>query len=155
MNTVRRSAVQNTWMELREEYPDETKGWRLCFDSRPKSRLGQCRYGPKEVAVSAFYVDGTAPMEGVLDTIRHEVAHILAGPRAKHGPKWKNWARRVGAKPNRCGDVAISHMPKRKYQGLCRGCDKVGARRHRRTDLSNRYHPKCGQEKGSVFYRRS
>ena len=33
----------------------------------------------------------------VRDTILHEIAHALAGAKAKHGPAWKAIARRLGA----------------------------------------------------------
>lgn len=35
----------------------------------------------------------------VNDTIRHEIAHALAGYKAGHGPEWKILAQQLGAKP--------------------------------------------------------
>lgn len=154
MNHTRRREVQDTWMALREEYTEETTGWRLVFDSRPKRRLGQCRYGPKEIAISSFHVDGTSPLESVLNTLRHEVAHILAGSKAKHGPIWRSWARKVGADPSRCGSIDAEHMPAKKWELVCRNCNKVLAKRHRRSNMSNRYHTPCGPN-SILFYRQS
>lgn len=39
----------------------------------------------------------------VHETILHEIAHALAGPGAGHGPKWREMARRVGARDNAHG----------------------------------------------------
>jgi predicted SprT family Zn-dependent metalloprotease len=38
----------------------------------------------------------------VRDTILHEIAHALAGPSARHGPRWKKVAQRLGAEPKSC-----------------------------------------------------
>ena len=35
----------------------------------------------------------------VRDTILHEIAHALAGAKARHGPAWKAIAKRLGATP--------------------------------------------------------
>jgi plasmid stabilization system protein ParE len=40
----------------------------------------------------------------VRDTILHEVAHALAGPKAKHGPVWREVAVRIGCSGRRCVD---------------------------------------------------
>lgn len=38
------------------------------------------------------------PPKGIRDTILHEIATVIAGPEAGHGPKWKAVCRRVGAR---------------------------------------------------------
>jgi len=55
------------------------------------------------------------------DTIRHEVAHILAcrevGVYEHHGPTWRAWAMRLGARPrstNRQDQVLAYHNEKGK-----------------------------------------
>jgi hypothetical protein len=41
---------------------------------------------------------GTTHTKLLVDTIKHEFAHIWAGVEAKHGIQWKNWAKKFGAK---------------------------------------------------------
>jgi hypothetical protein len=38
----------------------------------------------------------------VRETILHEIAHALAGPRAGHGPRWRAIAHRIGSTGERC-----------------------------------------------------
>lgn len=94
-------------------------------------------------------------MDEVEDTLLHEVAHVLAGPGHGHNRIWKSWARKVGARPDRCGYVDESHMPGHKWELVCRGCGEVVARRHRRTNMSHKFHTPCGSVDGRVFYRRA
>lgn len=42
------------------------------------------------------------PREDIIDTIRHELAHAVAGPKEGHGRLWKEAAVRLGARPHRC-----------------------------------------------------
>ena len=48
-------------------------------------------------------VGRTPALEGseaeIKDRARHEIAHTLAGPKARHGPKWRETALRLGATP--------------------------------------------------------
>ena len=46
-----------------------------------------------------------------VDTVLHEVAHILAGVREMHGPKWKRIARELGCTARRCHQL---QTPERK-----------------------------------------
>lgn len=63
--------------------------------------LGKCNFRDQVILLSRGHVlDGKD--EDIKDTILHEIAHALAGPKAKHGPKWKEIARRIGATPKAC-----------------------------------------------------
>lgn len=54
------------------------------------------------------------------DTLRHEIAHAVAGPDHGHDKVWKRAAIMVGAKPNRCHDVHLDH--RRKWILVCPTC---------------------------------
>ena len=74
--------------------------WDLRFNSA-RTKLGECRPGRKLIQLSRVHaVNG--PAAQVTDTILHEIAHALAGPRAGHGPAWKAIAKRLGATPKSC-----------------------------------------------------
>lgn len=71
--------------------------WTLKWDNAVQ-RLGACDYRNKTIQLSRPMTQaGTT--EQVMDTVRHEVAHALAGPGAGHGRAWKVIAIRLGARP--------------------------------------------------------
>ena len=71
--------------------------WNLRFDES-KRFLGKCNYRDKTVHLSRSHALDGKDSE-IRDTILHEIAHALAGPKARHGPKWKTIAKQIGAKP--------------------------------------------------------
>lgn len=68
--------------------------WTFGFD-RAKRRGGYCNYTRRHISVSkilmALYPEALAK-----DTVIHEVAHALAGPKAGHGRVWRDHALRLG-----------------------------------------------------------
>lgn len=74
--------------------------WTLRFNGARK-KLGECRPRQKLILISRVHALNEAPGQ-VTDTILHEIAHALAGPKAGHGPAWKKIARRLGATPKSC-----------------------------------------------------
>lgn len=150
-NTV--SELSAKWAELKNRFPTELRNYSFRINDRCKSRAGQCRYPHRgrggEVHVSRWVLD--APGDQAMETLLHETAHALAGPRTGHGPVWKEKCRLVGAKPERCyrrsemGDAA----PKRPYEIVCGCCKTVIQKRHRRINprrLANAYCALCGPD---------
>ncbi|WP_299050194.1 SprT family zinc-dependent metalloprotease [uncultured Nocardioides sp.] len=74
--------------------------WRVQVD-RAKRRAGQCRYADQVITISAPLTRLHDEAE-VRETLLHEVAHALAGPRAGHGPRWRAIATRIGSTGERC-----------------------------------------------------
>lgn len=73
--------------------------------------LGLCSYKEKIIYLNRWMVE-TCSDEQVLDTLRHECAHALAGVEYSktgrcmgHGKLWKKWARLVGCDPR----AKVSH----------------------------------------------
>jgi hypothetical protein len=93
--------AQSLALELMEKHGVTAAGWTFAFDNT-KSRMGVCKYGPRLIAVSRLFAAHATESE-VRDTILHEIAHVLAGPDAKHGILWKAHASRLGATPKACG----------------------------------------------------
>ena len=75
-------------------------GWRLVFDNA-KTRAGVCRFDRKEIGLSRPLVS-LYEIEQVTDTVLHEIAHALAGPRHGHDRVWRATARRIGCSGLRC-----------------------------------------------------
>lgn len=65
----------------------------------------------------------------IRETILHEIAHMIAGPKVNHGTAWKLAAKRIGAKPERCSSVAV--CPPGRYKAICQQCNKSAGTRHR------------------------
>lgn len=77
-------------------------GWTVVLDNA-KRRAGVCHFGPRRIGLSApltvLHDEAT-----VRDTILHEIAHALAGPRHRHDARWRLIARRIGCSGERCVD---------------------------------------------------
>lgn len=119
---------------------------------RAKRFCGYCIHPwngkPGLIKISQFYADAN-PIELVEETIRHEIAHALAGPGCGHGPIWKAKCLIVGCRPLRCNELA--EMPKGKYVANCQGCMQE-FRWHRRPKYINSLScSKCGTGKGKLF----
>lgn len=76
-------------------------GWTFAFDSATR-RMGLCSYQHRRISISRHFTAHATEAE-VRDVVLHEIAHVLAGYAAKHGPQWKAVARRLGATPKACG----------------------------------------------------
>lgn len=101
------------------------EGWKLELDNSIR-RAGCCMYQRKVISLSRHMINRNAAkrMAQVVDTIRHEIAHAIAGPdkfydrygrlrNRHHGDKWKGAAVLVGANPKRCYDSTELDMPSR------------------------------------------
>ncbi len=85
--------------------------WSFRFNAARK-KLGVCHYREKLILLSREHAADGTPVQ-VTDTILHEIAHALAGPRAGHGPVWKEIARRLGATPKSCAPETEQSRNKR------------------------------------------
>jgi len=111
--------------ELMKEWGLTEKGWYFRWDNR-KTSFGRCSLREKCISLS-LYLLPTISDEEAEDTIRHEIAHALDfhdRGTSDHSWKWKAWAVKVGAKPERCGhatehDVKEAMAYKSKYRLEC------------------------------------
>src|SRR4051812_50225210 len=80
--------------------------WRVVFD-RAKRRAGVCRPGTRETGLSGP-LTALHPESEVRDTLLHEIAHALVGPRHGHDEVWRATAGRI-----RCSGLRRSraHAP--------------------------------------------
>src|SRR5690625_5271673 len=97
-----------------EEYGLLERGWSFEFDGA-STRFGLCHFGRKVISVSEPLVLLNAEPE-CRETVLHEIAHALAGPRAGHGPNGPEGSGGGGAGPNRVsGPVAVKMRPPRTW----------------------------------------
>ena len=134
--------------------------WALRFNGARK-KLGECRPLQKLILISRVHALSGAPGQ-VTDTMLHEIAHALAGPKAGHGPAWKAIARRLGATPKSCAPESDEARNAREAtRAKFRSGDAVTfiARGDVRTGTIVRMNPKrakvqCGDVMWSVPYAR-
>src|SRR5699024_6211387 len=101
--------------------------WSVTLD-RARRRAGVCRYQRRQISLSGP-LTRIHDEEQVRDTILHEIAHALTGPRAGHGPRWRAAARELGARPLRCLPEDAATIPGA-WIGTCPAGHRVD--RHRR-----------------------
>jgi len=118
------SEAQHLAKALMKDFGIEDKGWRFAWDNA-KRRHGQTRFATKTISLSRplTQINEDAVVE---NTIRHEIAHVLAGPSHGHDATWRAFARQCGAKPERCCSEGKSvhvhprhRMPKAGVKHIC------------------------------------
>ncbi len=90
--------------------------WTFRFDSA-KRRAGLCRYDIRVISLSRHLTALYSAAE-VTETVLHEIAHALAGPKAGHGPTWRRIAREIGATGQRCVAADAPTVPA-PWEGRC------------------------------------
>lgn len=84
-------------------------GWRVELDSA-KRRAGVCRFEDRVIGLSGPLTALHSEAE-VRDTVLHEIAHALVGPRHGHDDVWRATALRIGCSGSRCVDAASPRVP--------------------------------------------
>lgn len=112
-------------LDLMSFYGVLQKGWKFTFDNT-KRRLGVCKYTSGIISLSKAYIENGLSYVEVNDTIRHEIAHILAGSKAKHNWYWGAIAKALDATPKAC--VRPTVQPKGRYETKCPECNWTGYR---------------------------
>jgi len=81
-------------------------GWRIKLD-HARRRAGQCDFTNKTISLSRLYVRH-ADIGHIRDTILHEIAHALVGPRHGHDAVWRQKAREIGCSAARCHSLSFA-----------------------------------------------
>jgi len=81
------------------------EGWTFAFD-HAKTRAGLCNFTAKRITVSR-HIALRSEDDEVHQTLLHEVAHAIAGPKAGHGPRWKAIAAELGYEGGRTHDGPV------------------------------------------------
>jgi len=109
-------------------------GWIFKFDNSVR-RFGVCKHYRRIISLSK-HLTRLNPVEDVLDTILHEIAHALVGPKHGHDAVWKAKCVEIGAKPIRCYSEDIV-QPKLRYTAVCGACEKEFQRQRRPKTFNN------------------
>ncbi|MBO39559.1 MAG: hypothetical protein CMM75_10345 [Rhodospirillaceae bacterium] len=120
------------------------------WSSRLKRVLGKAYKTGRIIRLSSWLSEDQAE-----ETLRHELAHIVieGKPSRPHGSEWKNWAKKLGAKPRATSASPPKYAPRQKnsriYKGLeCPSCKIRFIRFILRNQL---YCRACGPRKGGLI----
>jgi predicted SprT family Zn-dependent metalloprotease len=111
---------------LMREHGVSGMGWIFVWLPRSVGQFGVARFGPKEIGLSRPLTLLNDEKE-VRDTILHEIAHVLAGSRAGHGPAWRRVALMIGCNGDR---QHVAKTPPAPKVGTCPSCGRT-TKRHR------------------------
>jgi predicted SprT family Zn-dependent metalloprotease len=134
--------------ELFQQHGLDARGWRLEFRNYAH-RLGTCCSRRRIIALNAFYADKNAEAV-VVDTLLHEIAHVLVGPAHGHGPVWKAMAQKLGCIPKACSKTGLVLRPG-KWQASCPSCAQQ-FHKYRRPKKVRYFCPSCGKERGRLVF---
>lgn len=126
--------AKNEFERLKNLFP-KLKDWHLSIN-KTKSSFGRCNYTKKEIQVSIYHL--SSPKDEIIDTIRHEVAHALAGYKVKHGAAWKKIAKQIGARPQSSSSADLDVPYKYEYKCSC-------GRTHKHHRISKRATYRCNK----------
>jgi len=135
----RKQLLQWLALELLAEWGLTPKGWVFRWSTTKRS-FGRC-FGRKKIIELSLYLLPTISDEEAEDTIRHEIAHALDNEErgtSDHSWRWKAWAIKVGARPQRTSksgdeDVKKELAYQSKYRLECpNGCLTPSHKRKRR-----------------------
>ena len=136
------SDVQLLADRLLNEHELFEKGWSFIFD-RAKRRAGSCKFSKKEITLAKAYAE-QVDFKEIKNTILHEIAHALVGPKHGHNEIWKQKALEIGCDAERCHYVVFS---KPRYKLTCTNrCFEVARYRVSKKILQSRICSKCKGE---------
>lgn len=102
------------------------RGWTFAYD-RAKRRAGATHFGDRRITLSRELTALHDEVE-VRETLLHEVAHALVGPRHGHDDVWRATALRIGSNGERCLSRDVPKV-EGAWVGLCSGGHRVDAHR--------------------------
>jgi hypothetical protein len=84
--------------------------WSVSED-RAIKRMGCTHHDTRTITYSKYYLE-SAPYDEIVNTIRHECAHAIAGPHAGHGPIWRRTFIYLGGNGKRTGKASETQRAK-------------------------------------------
>jgi predicted SprT family Zn-dependent metalloprotease len=119
-----REKILRVWAREQEKWGLED--WKLVF-SNQRRHLGYCKPRRRIISLSLAFMNAN-PYPVMKDTLLHEIAHAIhyiETGKTNHDNGWREVARRVGCRPERCAPVDGLVMPRGKYVGVCPVCRKA------------------------------
>ncbi|HQX53854.1 MAG TPA: SprT-like domain-containing protein [Planctomycetaceae bacterium] len=117
--------------------------------AKTKRRQGVCKFRDRRIEIAEYYARHNPP-EKVLDTLLHEIAHAIAGPKARHGPAWKAVAEKLGATPRAYDTCVETIVMPGDWQATCEACNKT-YHKYKRPQRLTGYQCRCVARKPLSF----
>jgi predicted SprT family Zn-dependent metalloprotease len=107
------------------------RGLRVVFNDRLRTSAGRADFAGRAIELNPRLLD-RHPAE-LVPTLAHELAHLVAGPRARHGPRWRVVIEALGFRAQACHRLEVEGLGvvRRVWIWRCGGCDETYRRRHR------------------------
>jgi predicted SprT family Zn-dependent metalloprotease len=110
--------------------------WNFKFD-RARRRFGSCNFSNKTISLSEILTELNSSQK-VLNTILHEIAHALVGPRHAHDSVWKQKVAEIGGEAKARFRESEVTIPKSKLVAICPNCKKEFPTFRRRKNVACR-----------------
>lgn len=123
------TAAHRLAFSLMKEHGLFDAGWKFDWD-RANRRFGVTIYSTRTIRLSAPLTE-LGDEAQVRNTILHEIAHVLAGHKAGHGPEWRARARAIGCDAQRAAPGREVTPPK--WFLTCKTCGVRDGRMRRST----------------------
>lgn len=107
--------------------------WSFRFDTAVK-RLGLCVHTKKLITISKS-LTRLNPDSQVRNTLLHEIAHALVGPKHGHNATWRFKAMSIGCNGQRCTNSIVKVEPR--YKVVCGMCGASWTYHRKPRNLSN------------------
>lgn len=106
--TVENTQVFKDFLILARSEMDKNNlfDWNLELDFA-KVRAGACHFNEKKISFSRNFIKNSSK-EDIQDTILHEIAHAIVGPKHGHDKVWKAMASKLGCSAKRCHTLEFS-----------------------------------------------
>jgi predicted SprT family Zn-dependent metalloprotease len=110
----------------------EAREVRVVFNPRLRTAVGRADFSARAIELNGRLLDRHP--EELVPTLVHELCHLIAGPRAAHGPRWRAAVAALGFRPEVCHrlDVADLAVRRRTWIWRCVDCGESYPRSHRK-----------------------
>jgi predicted SprT family Zn-dependent metalloprotease len=112
----------------------------VVWNRRLRTALGRADFGARTIELNPTLLD-RHPDE-LVPTLVHELCHLVAGPRAAHGPKWREAMRSLGHRAEACHRLDVGEVRARRRVWIWT-CVRCGETYPRRSRVTRRY--RCGR----------
>jgi predicted SprT family Zn-dependent metalloprotease len=117
----------------------------VVWNRRLRTALGRADFAARTIELNPILLD-RHPRE-LVPTLVHELCHLVVGPRAAHGPRWREAMRALGQRAEACHRLDVSDLRARRRVWIWT-CIRCGETYPRRSRVARRY--RCGRCHGKL-----